>query len=323
MRRPLASALAAATLLAAPAFAGAAEPLDLELSRLGAPDPAVWVALGATASDAEVLARDAKARFGLLSSELALALSSAVLQPASTTGHSGFDFAFEVAQMQVHPKSFSSATTGTPPGWTAPENNWPTHAMTPHELSMAGFHVRKALPFSFEVGGRLLYLSQSSYFAGQLEGKWALNEGFETLPDLAIRFAWTELFGQRDYNLGTGDLDVMVSKRWGVNAVTSFTPYLVARFTFLNASTDPIVYKAAVATSPDPAVAAGFPTLRQTFYRTTGGVRMTAYAVSMALEGTWMVGATHDGKGAPTANEYPTFDVPSSLGFAFRFGFEF
>jgi hypothetical protein len=322
MRRPLASVLAAATLLAAPALARAAEPLDLELSRLGAPDPAVWVALGATPSDAEVLARDAKARFGLLSSELALALSSAVLQPASTTGHSGFDFALEVAQTQVHPQRFSGATTGAlPPGWAAPESNWPTHAMTPHELSMAGFHVRKALPFSFEVGGRLLYLSQSSYFAGQLEGKWALNEGFDVLPDLAVRFAWTELFGQRDYNLGTGDLDLMVSKRWGVNAVTSFTPYLVARFTFVNASTDPIVYQPADLGSP--AVAAGFPTLRQTFYRTTGGVRMTAYAVSMALEGTWMVGGTHDGKSAPTAKQYPSFDVPSSLGFAFRFGFEF
>jgi hypothetical protein len=309
MSRLLAPALAAA--LALPAAASAAEPLDLDLARLGAPDPAVWRYRGVTAN-ADQLASDAKVRFGILSSEMALALSSALLQPASTTGHSGFDFELEGAYVAVHPTDVGGADPAL--------SNWPTHSMTPHELFLPSFHVRKALPFSLELGGRMIYLSQSSYFAAQVEGKWALNEGFDVLPDVAVRLAWTELFGQRDWNLGVGDVDLMVSKRWGVNAVTSFTPYAAARFSFVRASTDAIAFvpPAAGAPATDAVLgAAAFPTLRSGFYRTTLGLRMTAYAVSMAAETTYFGGSKVD------TSQYPTFRLKSSWGGAFKFGFEF
>ena len=115
--------------------------------------------------------------------------------------------------------------------------------------------MRKALPFSLELGGRMIYLSQSSYFGAQIEGKWALNEGFHVLPDLAVRVAHTQLFGQRDWNLGATDLDLMISKRFGVNGVTSFTPYLAARFTYVGASSETMDFgpaRAGGATVTDP-----------------------------------------------------------------------
>ncbi len=319
MSRPLAPVLAAAV-LALPAAAPAAEPLDLDLSRLGAPDARVWQAMDGTLTPADAAQRasDAKVRFGVLSSEMALALSSAVLQPASTTGHSGFDLDLEAAYVGVHP-----ITVGT---GAAAGTDWPTHAMTPHELFLPSLHVRKALPFSFELGGRMIYLSQSSYFAAQLEGKWALNEGFDVLPDLAIRFAWTELFGQRDWNLGVGDVDLMVSKRWGVNAVTSFTPYAAARFSLVRASTSIIQYRAVQPTPPVTeamTTSAAFATLSAGYYRTTLGLRMTAYAVSMAAEATYFGGSRYSGKADPTAAQYPSFRLSSSWGGAWKFGFEF
>lgn len=315
MSRLLAPALAAAV-LALPAGARGAEPLDLDLTRLGAPDPKVWQAQGKVAADAQVLADDAKVRFGILSSEMALAISSAILQPASTTGHSGFDFELEGAYVGVRPTVVGTGASAA--------DDWPTHRMTPHELFLPSFHVRKALPFSFEVGGRMIYLSQSSYFAAQVEGKWALNEGFDVLPDLAVRFAWTELFGQRDWNLGVGDVDLMVSKRWGVNAVTSFTPYAAARFSFVRASTD-VMQFGPTSTAPTDAMstAAAFPTLSASYYRTTLGLRMTAYAVSMAGEATYFGGSKYSGKTTPTAGQYPSFALKSSWGGAWKFGFEF
>jgi hypothetical protein len=328
MSRLLAPAVAAALLASATPVARATEPLDLDLARLGAPDARVWVALGAPAADASLLASEAKSRFGLLSSEMALALSAAVLQPASTTGHSGFEFGMEAAYVGVHPRKVGTAILG---GFN-PDNDWPTHRMTPHELFLPALHVRKALPFSLELGGRMIYLSQSSYFAAQIEGKWALNEGSDLLPDLAVRFAWTELFGQRDWNLGVGDVDLMVSKRWGVNAVTSFTPYAAARFSFVRASTDVIQFApptiAAGATATEradaiTAVSANFPSLSAGFYRTTLGLRMTAYAVSMAAEATYFGGSRYDGKAAPSASQYPSFRVPAGWGGAWNFGFEF
>jgi hypothetical protein len=312
MRRPLALVLAAA--LVVPALARA-EPLDLDLVRLGAPSPQVQAALAGrrTPSAADVqAASDAKKRFALLSTEVALAFSSPLLQPASTTGHAGFDLALEVASVGVHPEVIGGIDA------------WPTRSMDPHELSLASIHVRKALPFSFELGGRMTYLSQSSYVGGQIEAKWALEEGFDRLPDIALRGAWTQVFGQKDWNLGTGELDLIVSKRWGVNAVTSFTPYLAARYSWLDASSDAIAFQPASSSDPTAAVEtqAAFPGLHGGFYRTTLGVRMTASLVSLAAEATYLGGSTH-GESSAGEDDYPRHRVPSSWGGAFRFGFEF
>jgi hypothetical protein len=329
MRRPL--AIAAAALALATARPAGAEPLDLDLSRLGAPSAAAWRAIatraGATLDDAtaEALARDARTRFAVLSAETALGFSSPLLQPASTTGHSGFDFALEAAYAQVHPQPVGQATFGTPPVF-GPRTPWQTRGLVPHELFLPSFHVRKALPFSFEVGGRVTYLSQSSYFAAQLEGKWALNEGFRNLPDVALRAAHTQVLGQRDWNLGATDFGLLVSKRWGVNAVTSITPYGAARFTFVRASSETIDFAPVPVpdagdppTTPDElrGAQASFPSISKGLYRTTVGLRLTAYAVSMAVEGTYFGGGTLSGDG------YPDVDLDKTWTSAFRFGWEF
>ena len=156
--------LAAALALAAPAAVVRAEPLDLSLVKLGAPSAAVWTEMAARASptftlsaaDAAQLAIDAKTRFATLSVETALAFSSAVMQPASTTGVAGWDLAFEASYVGVHPAKIGTTNAGT--AFTA-NGPWQTKGLVPHELFLSGFHVRKALPYAFEVGGRFVYLS--------------------------------------------------------------------------------------------------------------------------------------------------------------------
>jgi hypothetical protein len=325
-RLALVLAVAVAALRVAPARA---EPLDLDLSRLGPPDPAAWAVVaqrqGATLTPDEqkLYANDAKKRFAVLSSEVALAISGPILDPASTTGHAGFDFAFEGAYQPVH----SDAVGTSALGFTT--DPWPTTSGSPASVTTTGVHVRKALPFSFEFGGRLTYLNKSNYFAAQGEAKWALNEGFESVPDLAVRVAYTRLFGQQDWNLNSTDVDFMVSKRWGVSGVTSFTPYLAARFTFVSASTNPIDFQSAAPPPPSRsptdqvAAVAGFPNLRVGLYRTTLGLRMTASVVSMALEATYFGGKSYSGKDDPSPDEYPDFSVASSLAVALKLGWEF
>ncbi len=341
MRRLLAP-IAVAAVLSLRAGSAAAEPLDLDLARLGAPTEAVWTRLaevhGVTGIDAAALASEAKTRFAILSVETALSLSSAILTPASTTGYSGFDVGLEAAYVAVHPQTVGSSSFGSSPPFE-PRGPWQTRSLTPHELFLPSVHVRKALPFSFEVGGRMIYLSQSSYFGAQIEGKWALNEGFHVLPDLAVRVAHTQLFGQRDWNLGATDLDLMISKRFGVNRVTSLTPYLVARFTYVGASSETMDFGPARAsgTSFDPCLdpdsgvcaedirstQAAFPKLRAGFYRTTAGLRFTSHVVSVAGEVTYFAGATRDGEANPAADEYPDFRLASSWGGALKAGWEF
>jgi hypothetical protein len=324
MRR-LASVLAVAV-LALCAAGARAEPLDVDLSRLGAPDPSVWTAFGVTGTEADAFARGAKERFAVLSSEVALALSSALLQPASTTGYAGFDFALEGSYTPVH----SDARGAAPPAPYA-TTPWPTRFEQPASVTTTGVHVRKALPFSFELGGRLVYLNKSSYMGAQGEAKWALNEGADVIPDFGVRVAYTRLFGQREWNLGATDLDFMVSKRWGVNGVTSFTPYLAARFTFVTASSEHLDFGGDLldpgGSDPGaryPAVAA-FPRLRVGLYRTTLGVRMTASVVSLAAEVTYFGGKGYSGEdGVPlSAGDYGDFSVPSSFSGAAKLGWEF
>ncbi len=311
-------AVALVALRAAPARA---EPNDLDLSRLGPPAADVWQVVATrqgvpapTLAEAQALADDAKRRFAILSSEMAMALSGPILDPASTTGHAGFDFAFEGAYQPVHSGAIGSSALGYA---TTP---WPTVSGAPGSVTTTGVHVRKALPWSFEFGGRLTYLNKSNYFAAQGEVKWALNEGFEKIPDLAVRVAYTGLFGQAQWNLGSTDVDVIVSKRWGVSAVTSFTPYVAARYSFVNASSEMIEFVPPPTTAPTDLSAAwaGFPNLHLGLFRTTLGVRMTASSVSMALEGTYFGGKSYSG-----GNNYPDFKVASALAYALKLGWEF
>lgn len=337
MRR-LAPVIAVAV-LALRAATAHAEPLDVDLSRLGAPDPAVWANLRTGGTDAtptaeeQQYARGAKQRFAVLSSEVALALTSPLLSPGSTTGYAGFDFAIEGAYTPVH----SGPRGATPPaGTTYPRTYattpWPTRYEQPASLTTTGLHVRKALPFSFELGGRLIYLTKSSYLAAQGEAKWALNEGSDRLPDFGVRVAHTRLFGQRDWSLGATDLDFTVSKRWGVNGVTSFTPYLAARFTFVAASTEKIDFGGDLldpAGADDPRqeyrASASFPRLRAGLYRTTLGVRMIASVVSLATEVTYFGGKSYSGEDGAVlaAGDYGDFTVPSSFSAAAKLGWEF
>jgi hypothetical protein len=324
----LATAVLAAT--AAPAARG--ESLDLDLTRLGPPDSAVWgnviAAGGGTAPAQAVLdqyAKDSKQRFALLSTEMALAMSSALLRPASTTGYSGYAIDLEAAFAEVHPDPIGVATAGFK------SSVWPTASAQPTQLLWPSVHVRKALPFSFEVGGRLLYLNTSNYFAAQGEAAWAINEGFEYVPDFGVRAAYTRMLGVKDWNLSATDLDFLVSMRFAVGGVTSFTPYLATRFTYVSASTARMDFApcrgapppgssaaCAVAATPDQrsGTQASFPLFSSGFYRTTLGLRFTTYTVSLAVEGTYFSGAS------PSVSEYDGVKIPSSFSGAAKLGWE-
>jgi hypothetical protein len=339
MRRAL--ALLAATLALSAPSAGAGEPLDVDLAKLGPPTREVWLATlpcqtvaacsAQEVADAEVMAGDARVRFGRLATDLAMAFTSNLGQLAGTTGYNGFQLDLELSYTQVsaealgttpNPASFPEATYG------GPRTYWPTRSEQPGGLLVPSVHVRKGLPYGFELGGRFSYLAQSSYFAGQLEAKWAFVEGYKDYPDVALRVAWTKVLGPPELNLSTTELGLLASKRFGLGGVASLTPYLGLRLTRLEASTRPLAYRPDyLPTDPTPPAEAdlwyaAFPSLTSTLYRTTAGVRFTSFTVSMALELTYYGGGAQ-GEEAPAVGQYPRYSVPSSLAGAFKFGFHF
>jgi len=318
MRRSLAlAAIATSVLRAAPARG---EPLDMSLLRLGVPSADVICATtpacttpGAAEYQAAAAARQ---RFAVLATQLGLALDSFILAPANTVGHSGFEFAFEAAYA---PASFDQALFA---------GASPFRADPPSSFLLPAFHVRKALPYSFEVGGRAIYLNQSTHFATQIEAKWAVNEGIEYAPDVAVRVAATRLFGVRDLDLGVYSLDAIVGKRFGVGGVLSLTPYGAVRFSWLWARSGWIQYGDPADPNAALGTAGAFPELSAAGHRFTRfalGLRMIASAVTLSLEGTYTLGRTFEGK-APDqlgATGYPTFEVPAAFSAAGNLGFSF
>ncbi len=318
MRRSLAlAAIAASVLRAAPARG---EPLDMSLLRLGVPSADVICATtppcttpGAAEYQAAAAARQ---RFAVLATQLGLALDSFILAPANTVGHSGFEFAFEAAYA---PASFDQALFA---------GRSPFRADPPSSFLLPAFHVRKALPYSFEVGGRAIYLNQSTHFATQVEAKWALNEGIDYAPDVAVRAAVTRLFGVRDLELGVYSLDGIVGKRFGIGGVLSLTPYGAVRFSWLWAGSGWIQYGDPADPAAALVTAGSFPELNASahrFMRFALGLRMIASSVTISLEGTYTLGKTFEG-GAPDqlgATGYPTFEVPAAFSGAGTLGFSF
>jgi len=170
---------------------------DLQLYRLG--DPADG---------------NSQARFRMLGNELGIALAGTTLQPANSLGMSGFDLAAEYDFVFVNG---GNQIAGQP--------YWVTEGTPPSMLMVPTVHLRKGLPFSFDVGVKLGWVVNSNTFAATFEVKWALLEGFKNLPDFSTRFYVGRAFGQQDLDLTLGGLDFSLGKQFGIAGLFSLAPY--------------------------------------------------------------------------------------------------
>jgi hypothetical protein len=102
----------------------------------------------------------------------------------------------------------------------------PTTGKFSGPLLLPSVHIRKGLPFSFEVGTRLTWINTSRMGAGTLELKWSVNEGFAVLPDIGIKGSVTRLFNNRDFDLTVAGLDIGIGKRFAIGGMLTLTPYI-------------------------------------------------------------------------------------------------
>jgi len=137
--------------------------------------------------------------------------------PADTPGVAGFVFQID--------RSFNDFDVKTDDA----ENPWVlAHKTGKPEASMGTtqIHVRKGLPFSFEVGTVLTLLDDSDLMAVGVEGKWALHEDiFWPLPDLAIHGGLNTLLGSSDLVLTNLQIDALLSLPIGIGSVVNLTPF--------------------------------------------------------------------------------------------------
>jgi hypothetical protein len=203
----------------------AAGPNDFRITTLGNP------------TDPDPLrATIANANFQAFAKEMGAALASSDLTPPGTLGHSGF-----AATMELSVVSLKGISRGDTPPANQPWFIMPTEGKFGGSFLLPAVHIRKGLPWSFEIGTKVGWLDKSQMAVGTLEAKWAGNEGFAYLPDVAVRFHATRLFNTRDFELGAGGLDFSVGKKFAIGGMITLTPYGGWDLTFVGASTPRMV----------------------------------------------------------------------------------
>lgn len=163
--------------------------------------------------------------FKAFARDFGLVMSPRLMAPAETLGQAGFSLGVEASLAAIDNKA-EHWLRAAPDETESPAST----------LSTLQIHVQKGLPFSFELGGTLTKLTQSDTFALGAELKWAFNEGFYYLPDIAVRGSVNRLVGNRDLDMLTGGIDVSISHPFGIGGLLAITPYAGWNLLFVSAS---------------------------------------------------------------------------------------
>jgi hypothetical protein len=258
-RRSTAASLALAMSLAA--SAAQADPMDLALNRLSyfnntpwngggvTYDPARWQFRGGCglADTANAGAGNGQAfaqclpdnqLWANLVNELGATFAPSTNTPAMTLGLAGVYVGYELGLTNLNRLSQywargteGSATSNVGTGTSSVRDRGDAMGI------VSRLHVRKGLPFGFELGTQASYLHSSSLWAIGLDLRWSPFEGFRRgvgyIPDLAIRGAVNTVLGQSQLSLTIVDVDVSLSKRFTVGGSVRITPVLGAQMLFI------------------------------------------------------------------------------------------
>ncbi len=171
----------------------------------------------------------ANANFRSFARRLGAGVTAANLMPPETLGHSAFAITAEISGVGFINAAGDGAMT---------QAEFPTTAQFRNPLWLPSIHIRKGLPFSFEIGARAAWLEKSRMGVGTLELKWALNEGFRYIPDIGVRAYVTKILNTRDFDVTTGGLDVGVGKQFALAGMVTLTPYLGWNLGFTGATSN-------------------------------------------------------------------------------------
>ncbi len=151
--------------------------------------------------------------FSNLTADLGEVFAPRFSNPAETLGEAGFavNFMTSVSFIPAQEQYWQDGVEDRDPS---------SNLLTGH------VQLRKGLPFSLELAGDMAYLFDSEMFTMGAHVKWALNEGFYYMPDIAVRGSVNTLLGADTLNLVTAGWDVSISKDFGLGGVVSLAPFL-------------------------------------------------------------------------------------------------
>jgi len=293
--------------------AASAAPNDLQLWKLGHPDPiACTICDGSPGDITEDGDPQAQGRFHRLASTLGLAFAPPFQETAGTLGQAGFEVGVSSNQALLK----------------IPSDSWPTaQAAPPSLLVLPTVVVRKGLGGSLELGAAVSWLADSQMMALSAEVRWAPLEGIDVAPDLAVRAWGTRVIGTQDLDLAMAGADVMMSKSFGVAGMMKLQPYGSFGVELINALTSVVDFKPAAENTSRPGLDDGlFHTVSMIdnrYLRGSLGLRLMAGVVVLGVEGTLAAGTNPvqsdklSGGGAPPTDYVRLWSFSGRLGFGF------
>ena len=261
------------------ASAARASDNDLQLYLLGHPDDLPCTRCDGSPGDVkEPGDLNAQARFHRLSSTLGLAFIPPFQEPAGTTGQAGFEVGFSVSEAFLKIPSDSWATVGTQASGSPPQ-----------VLAFPTLSFRKGIGGSLEIGAAVSTLYSSQMVGLTAELRWAPIDGIAYAPDVALRAYATRVVNSQDLDLTVGGADLSLSKSFGVAGTVKLQPYGQAGLAMVNAVSNVVDFKPAVAAAPNPTAHNGvFRDIHlqdNRYLRGSIGLRLVAGAVVLGIEG--------------------------------------
>lgn len=237
--------------------------MDLALSRLRivAEDPAIRPE-GPCLSEISGQFCPDQTAFRAVTSQFAGAMIPSVLLPAHTRGMRGIHVGVEssITGISSGRDDWARATEGDLPGESR-------NRFVDPVLAWNRLHVRKGLPFGFEIGGSAGFLVNSSYWALGIDVRWAVLEGFRAqnssfyFPSVSIRGAVQTLIGEPELNVTVPSLDLSVGERFIIADTVEISPYVGTQVAWIFADTELVDLTperdAFAECNPDPASMSG------------------------------------------------------------------
>ncbi len=240
---------AAAVVLAS--ATASADPMDLSLNRLSYYNNTPWTSGGVSynptrwafrggcgtpgtaGSDGQAYAQcfPDNQLWANLVNELGAALAPSLAAPAMTLGVAGLYVGYEVSVTNLQ-RTGEHWRRGTEGSITSNVNSDTSSRRDNGDAAafVSRIHVRKGLPFGFELGTQVSHLHSSGMWAIGLDLRWSLFEGFHRglgwLPDLAVRGSVNTLAGQSQMALTVVGIDAVLSKRFAIGGQVRLSPYI-------------------------------------------------------------------------------------------------
>jgi hypothetical protein len=284
-------------------LSASADPYDFQIFKLGNPQNGAG-SVGYNAA--------ANGNFRVFARYLAAGLTSSNLAPPGSLGHSGMAISIE----------------NTLPFYNSDPNLMPIEGKYGGPfINIPTVHIRKGLPLSFEIGGKMGWYEKSRMGVGTLELKWAINEGFTYLPDIAVRGSITKLINSRDFDVTVGGVDLGIGKQFAIGGMITLTPYVGWNLLFVGASTDNVDFNPnrTPAMADDPTMQFtniytydSLPAISNSHNRFYGGLRFKAAPLVLTAEVSYSVIGKFKDKTTNADRE-----VPSLLALNGAIGLEF